>query len=124
MFPGITEANVYGVAVPGCDGHAGMASLVVQDLSMFNFQALFDFATQHLPSYARPLFLRVRTSENSKTSTFKFQKQEYMRQGFNPATLATDNTNDLLFFGHSSFATYLPLDTQLHCRIVNKAFRL
>ena len=52
-FPGVLEANVYGVAVPNTDGRAGMAALVVD--------ARFDLARFHahlkarLPDYARPL---------------------------------------------------------------------
>ena len=34
VVPGIKEANVYGVAVPGADGRAGMAALVVARTSM------------------------------------------------------------------------------------------
>ena len=30
-FPGIKEANVYGVAIPGTDGRAGMATIVADD---------------------------------------------------------------------------------------------
>ena len=31
VFPGIKEANVYGVRVPGAEGRVGMAALVVDD---------------------------------------------------------------------------------------------
>ena len=30
-FPGIKQASVYGVAVPGADGRAGMAMLITND---------------------------------------------------------------------------------------------
>ena len=30
-FPGVSEATVYGVHVPGAEGRAGMASLVVEE---------------------------------------------------------------------------------------------
>src|SRR5712692_2484582 len=39
-FPGIREANVYGVAIPGTDGQAGMAALVADDaLDLVAFRA-------------------------------------------------------------------------------------
>jgi fatty-acyl-CoA synthase len=53
---GITEANVYGVSVPGMDGRAGMAALVVN--SVFDIAALPMMLSKSLPAYARPIFLR------------------------------------------------------------------
>src|SRR6202035_747198 len=54
---GVIDGVVYGVTVPGTDGRAGAAALVVD--------AEFDVATfrrdiaLRLPAYARPLFLRL-----------------------------------------------------------------
>ena len=59
-FPGIIEATVYGVAVPGTEGAAGMAALVVD--GAFDFSQLRKHLARVLPSYARPLFLRIRTA--------------------------------------------------------------
>src|SRR6185295_8132807 len=67
-FAGIQEANTYGVAIAGRDGRAGMAAVVAQD--NLNLTALWDHLVQHLPEYARPVFLRIR-SEIDVTSTFK-----------------------------------------------------
>src|SRR3974390_3680622 len=54
---GIREANVYGVAVPGMDGRAGMAALVVPQ--GFDIAALAAKLEGNLPAYARPVFLRL-----------------------------------------------------------------
>ena len=54
--PGVTEAIVYGVAVPGADGRAGMALMTID--GQFDLDALVG-RLEALPSYARPLFLRV-----------------------------------------------------------------
>src|SRR5206468_2421744 len=56
---GVTEANVYGVAVPGEDGRAGMAALVLAEGARFDGAALYARAEQHLPPYARPAFVRL-----------------------------------------------------------------
>ena len=39
-FPGVKQANVYGVAIPGADGRAGMAALVTG--REFNLAAFRD----------------------------------------------------------------------------------
>ncbi len=54
-FPGVKEANVYGVRVPGADGRAGMAALVVEETIDLN--GLHKHLERELPAYARPLFL-------------------------------------------------------------------
>jgi fatty-acyl-CoA synthase len=82
--PGVLDATVYGVAVPGTDGKAGMAALVTG--------GGFDLATLYrhlecLPAYARPVFVRIR-GELETTATFKHQKGELAREGYDPA--ATD----------------------------------
>ena len=56
-FPGVAEANVYGVAVPGHDGRAGMAAIAAG--AGFDLAALRAHLAQRLPDYARPLFLRI-----------------------------------------------------------------
>ncbi|MFO1187577.1 MAG: long-chain-acyl-CoA synthetase [Alphaproteobacteria bacterium] len=56
--PGIKEANVYGVPVPGTDGKAGMAAIHVE--SYLDMDALADRLVAMLAPYARPVFLRVK----------------------------------------------------------------
>ena len=56
-FPGIAEANVYGVRVPGSEGAAGMAAIVLDGaLDWAEFRA---HLARRLPPYARPLFVRI-----------------------------------------------------------------
>ena len=81
--PGVKEANVYGVKVPGHDGRAGMAALVVD--AGFDMQGLA--ARLVLPHFARPLFLRL-APETDVTATFKQKKVELVREGFDPAAIA------------------------------------
>ena len=83
--PGIREVNVYGVAVPGADGRAGMASLVVD--GDFDITALADALKARLPPYARPLFLRLSPSIEV-TGTFKQRKIGLVRQGCDPQGIA------------------------------------
>src|SRR5438445_8769085 len=57
-FPGIQQATVYGVAVPGTEGRAGMAILVACE--ELDLAALRTHLIQRLPEYAVPVFLRIR----------------------------------------------------------------
>jgi fatty-acyl-CoA synthase len=83
--PGVLEANVYGVEAPDAEGKAGMAALVVEgDFDVAAFQAHVD-AT--LPSYARPVFLRLEPQIET-TGTFKHRKMDLVRDGFDPVVKA------------------------------------
>ena len=84
VLPGVKEATVYGVAVPGQDGRAGMASLVVgPDFDIKAFSAGVDAA---LPVYARPVFVRQQP-EIETTGTFKYRKMDLVAEGFDPAVV-------------------------------------
>lgn len=71
-FPGVLEANVYGVEVPGHDGRAGCAAILIDSAlqNNFDFHALLKHAQSKLPRYAVPVFLRVQkqatTMHNNK----------------------------------------------------------
>ena len=80
--PGVLEANVYGVSVPGAEGRAGMAALVVDE--SFDPVALSKFVEEHLPQYAQPVFLRLQPQIET-TGTFKQRKGDLVADGFDPA---------------------------------------
>ena len=115
-FPGITEATVYGVAVPGTEGAAGMAALVVD--GALDLAALRTHLAQRLPAYARPLFLRIQ-DRIAVTATFKHQKNELAREGFDPAA-----TDDAIYFDDPSQQAYMRLDGALFERIKAGKVRL
>jgi acyl-CoA synthetase (AMP-forming)/AMP-acid ligase II len=66
-YPGIQEANVYGVEVPGYDGRAGCAAIFIDPAhrESFNFNALLAHAKQKLPKYAVPVFLRLQQRQTT-----------------------------------------------------------
>src|SRR3984885_6920656 len=82
--PGVMEGVVYGVSVPGTDGRAGMAALVVT--GEFNIEAFRAAVAARLPAYARPVFLRLLPALEA-TGTFKPRKQELVAAGLDPARL-------------------------------------
>ena len=108
-FPGIKEANVYGVTIPGCDGRAGMATLVAD--AHLDLKALRKHLISRLPSYACPLFLRIRTALDV-TATFKYTKTHLVQEGFDPSAIA-----DPIFFNDSEQEAFIPVDNALYQRI-------
>lgn len=116
QFPGIAEANVYGVAIPGREGRAGMAALVVHgEIDLGAFRA---YLAKHLPEYARPLFLRIQ-QQIETTSTFKQKKLDLVRQGFDPSVIG-----DPLYFNDSASQSFVRLDRPLYERIVKGEARV
>src|SRR5437899_2362043 len=100
---GVTEANVYGVEVPGEDGRAGMAALVLAEGARFDGAALYARAEQHLPAYARPAFVRL-VPEMDVTGTLKQRKLALVAEGYDPARVG-----DPLFVRDDAARAYLPL---------------
>ncbi len=77
--PGVREAVVYGVAIPGYDGRAGMAA--VTTTQGFSLDALHRHLAANLPGYARPLFIRICDSL-VVTGTFKLVTGQLARDGY------------------------------------------
>jgi fatty-acyl-CoA synthase len=115
-FPGISEATVYGVQIPGTEGAAGMAALVVDGAP--DLAEMREHLARALPAYARPLFLRIQDSI-AVTATFKHQKTELVRQGFDPSA-----SGDAIYFDDPSQQAYVHLDGALFERIKAGAVRL
>jgi fatty-acyl-CoA synthase len=114
-FPEVRQANVYGVAIPGTEGRAGMATLVTDN--EFDLPAFRAHLTSRLPHYARPLFLRIR-NEIEVTGTFKYTKTDLVRQGYDPSATA-----DVLYFNHPEQQAFVRLDKALYDRIQVGAIR-
>ncbi|HEV2202021.1 MAG TPA: long-chain-acyl-CoA synthetase [Bryobacteraceae bacterium] len=115
-FPGIQQACVYGVAVPGAEGRAGMAMLVTND--ELDIGALRAHLIDRLPDYAVPLFLRTRY-EMEVSATFKYQRNVLVRQGYDPIA-----TSDLIYFNHKERREFVRLDHRLYEHIQLRKIRL
>src|SRR5690606_21746394 len=96
--PGVEQAAVTGISVPGHEGQAGLAALVCRP--RFDPDAFWNTA-QQLPSYAQPRFVRILESL-STTGTFKIKKSDLRREGIKP----TQNRDHLAV---RQDTTYLPL---------------
>src|SRR6202161_2499783 len=106
---GVIEGVVYGVSVPGADGRAGTAALVVN--AEFDLAAFRAEVASRLPTYARPVFLRLLQSIES-TGTFKPRKQDLVQAGFDPARI-----EDPLYFDDPRTQAYVPVDAALFAAI-------
>ena len=80
---GIDDVAVYGVAVPGSDGRAGMAAVVINH--RFDWASFARFVKRNLPEYARPMFVRE-CKTLSYTGTFKLIKADLLREGYEGTT--------------------------------------
>jgi len=116
VFPGIKEANVYGVHVPGADGRAGMASIVSSE--DVDLPKLHAHLKKELAAYAQPLFVRIQP-EMEITGTFKHRKVELVKEGFDP-----DAISDPIYFNDPAAKAFVPLDKALYEKIGGGGVRL
>ncbi|QKX57166.1 uncharacterized protein TRUGW13939_04274 [Talaromyces rugulosus] len=87
-YPGVAEANVYGVLVPNHEGRAGCAAIQVADEKTFDWADFARYAQDKLPRYAVPVFLRlVRASSHIHNN--KQNKVPLRAEGVDPALKGT-----------------------------------
>jgi fatty-acyl-CoA synthase len=113
---GVIEAAVYGVKVPHADGRVGMAAVVVDD--DFDLGSLAEMVRQGLPSFARPMFVRL-TDRLPLTETFKLKKQVLVAEGFDIAV-----TDDPIHLLDPAQGAYRLLDAALLAQIGAGILRL
>jgi len=106
-LPGLELINIYGVQVPGHEGRAGMAAVLMQAGQDFDPEAFYALTEQSLPRYAAPVFVRVSAAADL-TSTFKLRKVDLQRQGYCPQAC-----QDPLFIRDEQARSYLPYSPQV-----------
>lgn len=116
VFPGIKEANVYGVAIPGTDGRAGMASIVSED--GIDLVKLQHHINKELPDYARPLFIRI-SHEMEVTGTFKHRKVDLVKEGIDLSVI-----KEPVYFSSPTERQFVPLTQELHDQICTGQIKL
>eukprot|EP00944_MAST-04C_sp_MAST-4C-sp1_P009772 g9772.t1 len=116
---GITEANVYGVKIPGSeDGRACMVAITTEGAATPDFDAFLKQVDENLATYQRPLFVRL-LPEMQSTSTFKQRKVDFVKDGFDPRKIS-----DKLYWYNLQSKCYEPLDAHAFNIIVNGRSRL
>lgn len=81
-FPGVLESIVYGVEVPGTEGRAGMARVVVSGVGSLDLPGLARYLRANLPEFAVPRFLRLTTERTDVTGTFRHKKSDLKAEGY------------------------------------------
>jgi len=106
-FPGLDAITVYGVKVPGAEGRAGMAALVLQPGVRFDPAKFWALALDRLPRYAAPIYLRIAPTTDM-TGNYKLRKVDLQRQGYD-----TTLVDDPLYIRDDKLKTYVPLNPAL-----------
>ncbi|KAF7195490.1 Isopenicillin N epimerase component 1 [Pseudocercospora fuligena] len=110
-FPGVVEANVYGVEVPGHDGRAGCAAVFIrpEDRATFDFAGLLAHARKGLPRYAVPIFLRLIQSPTPMHNN-KQNKLPLRKEGIDPDKIVTGDAgkDDTLLWATPNSTSYQP----------------
>lgn len=111
-FPGLDALTIYGVQVPGQEGRAGMAAVLLRPEVAFDPQAFWQLALARLPRYAAPLFVRL-TPVADMTGNYKLRKVDLQREGFDRALV-----RDPLFVRDDKAGRYVPLDEAALARVL------
>src|SRR6201996_222236 len=114
--PGVREATTYGVEIPGADGRAGMAAIVIDPA--FDIGRFAAHLAKRLPVYACPVAMRICASL-AATETFKQKKSELAQEGFDP-----QRVGDPMFFRDARSGEYRPIDADAYAGIVDGKIRL
>ncbi len=108
-FPGIEEANVYGVQIGQMDGRAGMAAL--HTTGTVDLDGLRVHLINQLPPFARPLFIRMQQQIDT-TGTVKYRKIGLVQEGFDPS-----KTSDAIWFDHPVDKRFVRVTPELYAEI-------
>ncbi|KAL4678621.1 hypothetical protein H8957_007921 [Semnopithecus entellus] len=112
MLDFIQEANVYGVAITGYEGRAGMASIILKPNKSLDLEKVYEQVVTSLPAYACPRFLRIQEKMEA-TGTFKLLKYRLVEEGFNPLKIS-----EPLYFMDNLKKSYVPLTRELYDQIM------
>ncbi|MBT4521759.1 MAG: long-chain-acyl-CoA synthetase [Halieaceae bacterium] len=111
-FEQVEYTNIYGVEVPGAEGRAGMAAVVLKSGESFDAEAFSRFVERQLPGYARPVFLRIQ-QDLATTQTFKLVKGDLRKAAYHLGKIA-----DPLYVLKPRSDQYEPLDRAFYSQLI------
>ncbi|GBP61965.1 Long-chain fatty acid transport protein 1 [Eumeta japonica] len=114
---GLKDTIMFGVTIPNVEGKAGLVAIADPD-NKLNLDVLSRGLQSNLPTYARPLFLRILT-KTPVTATFKLKKKELLEQGFDPQL-----HKDPMYFLDQKSGCYVPLTRRLYEDIIQGVVKL
>jgi acyl-CoA synthetase (AMP-forming)/AMP-acid ligase II len=90
-FSQVEQSVVYGVELPHHDGRAGMVALTLNcPIEAFSAKEFYHHVAATLPSYAQPIFIRLRTQQEI-TGTFKYKKTTLKQESYH-----SNNSDELI----------------------------
>jgi citronellyl-CoA synthetase len=116
-FPGVEDAVVYGVEIPGTNGRCGMAALRLSEGQQLDGTALAAHLDAELPVYAAPLFIRL-LGEVETTGTFKYKKADLKQAAYDPTRV-----QEPLWVRLPGESCFTQLDHALFSAISQQAYR-
>ncbi|GAB7346722.1 hypothetical protein MBLNU459_g1834t1 [Dothideomycetes sp. NU459] len=125
-FPGIQEANVYGIELPAHDGRAGCAAISIapSERDKFDFRGLLLHSQNALPRYAVPIFLRLVEEMGPTMHNNKQNKVQLRREGVDPEKIANGQAGrkDVIFWLPPKGDTYEQFgEAEWHALVAGKA---
>jgi fatty-acyl-CoA synthase len=117
-LPCVAQSVVYGVEVPGAEGRAGMAALLLRPGERFDGAALYAHVEQALPPAARPAFVRLAAGFET-TATLKLKKGPLRDAGFDPA-----RSPDPIFVRDDARRAFVPIGPAEAAGLRSGALRL
>ena len=114
------KCAVYGVAVPHCDGNAGMIAIESDSKDAVDLVQLYKSLKEQLPDYAIPKFVRL-TNNIDTTSTYKYIKYQLRNEGIDPAKILAKN--DHIFYYDKVNDGYRVLDSHVHQQILEEKIK-
>lgn len=130
-YPGIQEANVYGVKVPGHEGRAGCVALTIapEMKRTFDWRGFASAARKQLPRYAVPVFVRVQEGEVGVGASHnnKQDKVKLRTEGVDPGAKGSKvpgGERDRMFWLSPKGEGYVPFGEQEWQSLVNGAAKL
>ena len=109
--PQVRMAAVYGVALPGQEGRAGMAALELNEGQALDGAALFERVEANLFPAARPLFVRC-VARLEVTGSLKIVKHRLQREGIAP------EGGDPVWVYDAEARAYVPMNDASYARAV------
>ncbi|KAJ2894951.1 Acetyl-CoA hydrolase [Zalerion maritima] len=107
-YPGVLEANVYGVQLPSHDGRAGAVAITIDPAvkHSFDHEHFLKHARSKLPKYAVPIFVR-HVANQSAMHNNKQNKMPLKVEGVHPEKVQGGDT--MFWIGdHGKGRTYIP----------------
>ena len=117
-YPSIQMCNVYGVGIPNTDGKAGMATLKIDKNLGFDPDQFSRFVAENLPSYAMPVFLRIK-DELEFTGTHKLRKVNLRKQGYN-----IEEVKEPIFYWDNSTKKYRIFDKKEYQNLLKNSLKV